>query len=203
MVAVAAAVWVVAASMNQAQVTAPPGGTKVAVVDLVRVFNEFEQTEVLNQKMTEYRGQLSERVEGRMEKIEQQKKLLDAYTADTPEWYEQWKKYRKAMFDYRVWEMTEQDLITDSHRRWIKRTYQTVTDEIAKVARQRGYELVVTQEEINLDVRETKTLLQQLVNRKVVFADPKVDLTEEVLRNLNADFKKAGGADSIDFMPGN
>ena len=37
----------------------------------------------------------------------------------------------------------------------------------------------------------------QILNRKVVYSEPTVDLTEEVLANLNDAFIKAGGVTSV------
>ena len=55
----AVTVWAVSAGLNHAQSAVPAGGTKVGVVDLFRVFNEFDQTEALNEKLQQYKSELA------------------------------------------------------------------------------------------------------------------------------------------------
>ena len=39
---------------------------------------------------------------------------------------------------------------------------------------------------------------QQILNRKVVYSDAAIDVSDEVLANLNAAFEKAGGEKAIE-----
>lgn len=198
--AMAAAVCVVSAGLNHAQSAGTDRrGTRVAVVDLVQVFNDFEQTRVLNEKMREHRIRLSEEADRRMQEINQEQAALEALNPNAPAFINLRRKIRDEMFNFRVWEMIEQDNLTETHRRWVKRTYEMITEEIARVAQRKGFDMVMTTEELDLDVQDTKTLVQQLINRKVIYSDPSFDLTREVLSNLNDSFAQAGGAHSIDF----
>ena len=80
---------------------------------------------------------------------------------------------------------------------WIEQTYATATRCIADVAKERGIQVVITREELNTSVQDTNVLRTQILTRKVVYYDPALDLTSEVLTRLNAAFLKAGGAKSI------
>jgi hypothetical protein len=74
-----------------------------------------------------------------------------------------------------------------------------VTRKVEEIAQREGYELVVTQEDFDPSAREIPALLQQILNRKVVYSHNSIDLTQRVLIELNDDFQKAGGAKSINF----
>lgn len=182
-------VWTVSTRLNHAQpAAAPAGGTKIAVVDLVRVFNDFEQTKLVNQKMQETRRELGLQADDKMKKINAEKAALDAFTPDSPDWHQRRKRVRQMLYDYQIWEQLKKDWITEDHILWAKKTYQMVTDEIARVAKTKGFQLVITQETIDTNVTDWKVLYQQMLNRKVVYAEPVIDLTNEVLANLNASF---------------
>lgn len=194
----AAAVWTVSTRYNHAQSAGfAAGGTRVAVVDLVRAFNEFEQTKVVNDKMQEDRTRVALEADSKMQEIDADKAALNAFTPDSAEWYQRNKKLKAKMLNYRVWEELEKDRIGEEHLRWAKKTYAMVTDEIARVAKAQEVQLVVTREDVVANVKDANVLYQQMLNRKVVYSDPAIDLTDEVLANLNAAFLKAGGANSV------
>jgi Skp family chaperone for outer membrane proteins len=192
-----------AANLIFARNEMPTGGTRVGVVDLVAIFNDFQQTKVLNQKMQEHRNQLGQEADRRMQEINAKRAALAGFTPDTPDWFKRNEELKKMRFDYRVWEAFEEEELAEHHLRWIRRTYDAVTDEIADVARQHGVHLVVTREELDTPPNtDTKTMVEalfrQILARKVVYSEPAIDLSQVVLANLNGKFERAGGARTVD-----
>lgn len=66
-----------------------------------------------------------------------------------------------------------------------------VTDQVAAVAKAHGVELVLTREELDTPnttdtTKQMQATLQQILNRKVVYSDPTLDVTDEVLKKLDA-----------------
>lgn len=175
--------------------------TRVAVVDIVKIFDTFEQTVVLNKKLDAHTKMLGEEAEKKAKQTEAEQKALEAYAPDSADWYKQNEKVKKMVFENEVWRQLERDQIAESHKRWVLRTYNSMIGEIEKVAKTRGIDVVLTRERLKGDVGDSKAVLAQILNIKVVYADssPNIDLTEEVLANLNADFQKRGGAAAIEF----
>ncbi len=195
--------WMVSTAFSASSSEAPAGGTRVAVIDLVRVFNEFKQTRALNQKMQEYRTKLGEEKDKRIQDINAGKAALDAFTPDSSDWYKRNEELKKQRFSFEVWQAIEMDNLAAHHLRWTKRTYQMVTEQIAAIAKRRGAHLVITREEIDTpSTTDTAKLLQamdqQILNRKVVYSDPAIEISDEVLAELNAAFEKAGGEKALD-----
>ena len=207
--ATAAVIWLGSTAVNQAAqnkpaaavAAAPAGGTRIAVVNIVRVFDTFEQTVVLNKMRQAYTKALSEQAEKKMKEIQAEQEMLTALAADSAEWYAQNQKIKKMVFETEVWRQIERDNIGESHKSWVQRTYQMMKDEIEKLAKARGIDIVLTKEELKADLGDSKALLAQILNIKVVYAssNPAVDLTDEVLINLNAEFQRRGGAAAIEF----
>lgn len=199
--AAAVVVWGLSAAINHA---AGPAGavapTAVAVVNLVEVFNQYEKTKVVNQKLADHRNNLGQEAERKQAKIKALRDTRDAFNVDSKEWYTKDEELRKAQFEFGVWESLEKDRVMEAHKRWTKLTYKTITDEIQRVAKTRGYHMVITSEELDEETDDIKVLLRQIFNRKVVYADGSVDITSEVLRSLNAEFEKSGGAKSVEFL---
>jgi Skp family chaperone for outer membrane proteins len=103
------------------------------------------------------------------------------------------------MIEYQVWKMTKQDEVGAAHLRWVNKTYKKVEEEVARAAKAKGFQLVVTREDLDTSITDSKTMLKQIISRKVIYSEPSIDITDEVLANLNAAFVKDGGAKSIDF----
>jgi len=198
-------IWTATAGREASAAAVSANGTRVAVVDLVRIFNEIKQTRAVNQKMDEHKNLLGQERDRRQQEISGLKKALDAINPDTADWYKRNEELKKKRFEYEVWQAVELDNIGNRHHAWVKRIYNTITEEVARVARQHGFQLVVTREEIETPSttdpsKLMQAMLQQIMNRKVVYADPAIDLTDEVIRNLDAAFEKAGGIKSLDPM---
>ena len=128
----AGAVWAITAGINHAQTPgAAPGPSRVAVVNLVRVFNEFEQTKVLNQKMQEHLDKLTAEAAKKAEAINVERDTLDAVAPNTAKWFTQSEKIQKMTIEARVWEEVAKGRIAQNHRRWVMLTYEALMTEIA------------------------------------------------------------------------
>jgi Skp family chaperone for outer membrane proteins len=198
----AAIVWALSNTVNLAQNASSSGaaGSQVACVNLVHIFDNFEQTKVLNQKRLEDMKELDQVRQEKAKDIQAEKDALEAYSPDSAEYFKRSKKLKKMQYDFEVWKRLEQDRIAEAYLHWYRKTYKMMMQEIEQVAKKRGVDLVVTQEDLNLrEAQDVKSLIQQIFLRKVVYNSPRVDLTEQVLSNLNAEFAKAGGADSVEF----
>lgn len=196
----AVAVWAVSTRLDHAQSTSPPASNApVGVVNLVRVFNEFDQTQTLNQKMQEETNRVKLDADKRMQEIQAEEAALQAFTPDSADYYKRSQKLKRMRLEQKVELALEQDRIGEAYLHWVKQTYRMVSEEIAQVARSRGIAVVVTEDEVDTSVTDPKLLQQLILNRKVIYSDPQVDMTDEVLSNLNAAFAKAGGPASVKF----
>jgi Skp family chaperone for outer membrane proteins len=193
-------VWLASTGLNDASAQGgPPGGTRVAVVNLVQVFNAYQQTLALNRALTAHREQLGQEAQKRKAAIDAQRVKRDAFNSDTKEWHRENKEYKRMRFDFGIWEAMEKDDVVTAHKEWIKRTYNAITAEVARVAKTRGIQLVLTSEDLEEETEDATVLMRQIFNRKVVYADSSIDISAEVLRNLDAAFEKAGGDKAIQF----
>jgi Skp family chaperone for outer membrane proteins len=72
--------------------------------------------------------------------------------------------------------------------RYTKEVYQDVLDAVDKVAKERGYQLVLFKESANLTSRTYDELLEQIARRKVLYSDSSLEITDDVLKRLNRDY---------------
>jgi Skp family chaperone for outer membrane proteins len=72
--------------------------------------------------------------------------------------------------------------------RCTKEVYLDVLDAVEKVAKERGFQLVLFKESPDQATRNYDELLEQVSRRKVLYSDPSLDITNEVLKRLNRDY---------------
>ena len=68
----------------------------------------------------------------------------------------------------------------------------------AKVAQERGFDVVMTTETLDSDVPDANALKQQIRLRHVIYANPGVDLTQDVLGRLNRNYADQGKKPNVD-----
>jgi len=179
---------------------APPGGTRVAVVDLVTVFNEYELTKTLNERMSDLEASLRDQDQKKVAEIDAQTKAAQVFQPDSAEYVKANKELFELKVRYQVWKGSTQDEVGQKHLAWVNYTYSKVEAEVAAMAKARGFQLVVTREDLDTSVTDSKVMLKQIIGRKVIYSDQSIDLTKDVLTNLNNAFnQKDGGAKAIDF----
>lgn len=196
------AVWAGVATWNRvadAQATSPPPACCVAVVDIVKVFNDFDQTKVLNQKMSALEADLQAQDQRKTQELETQKASLKAFAPGSAEYKKANDDLNRMMVEYQVWKLTKQQEMSEGHLRWVNRTYDSVEKQVSAIAKARGLQIVVTREDLDRSVSDSKVMLKQIVSRRVIYHDPSVDISDAVLAGLNEAFAKAGGAKSVEF----
>jgi len=190
--------WALTANVNQAQTAVTStNGAWVGVVDLVRVFNDFEQTKALNAELDRYKSGIASEQQSREEKLSVERQTLQGFAPDSAEYKQRSKAFKKMMIDYQAWLTVEREVLKEEHFRWIERTYRTITDAIAQVAQSKGVQVVLTREELDTSVADATVLQKQILNRKVIYYDQTLDLTDTVLTVINDAFSRAGGAKTI------
>ena len=199
---VAGLAWALASSTNLAQSPSPvPANGSIGVVDLVRVFNEFEQTRALNAELDRLRMRLSDEQQQREEKLTIEQQTLQGFSPDSAEYHQRRQAFQRMMIEYQTWLAVERDGLKDEHFRWIERTYSAVIRGIDEVAQRKGIQVVFTREELDTSVEDATVLQQQILNRKVVYFDKTLDLTDDVLTVINERFASSGGASAIRIRP--
>jgi len=174
-----------------------PAGTMIAVVDMVKVFNENDQWKAINESLKARTARSEQEAQARKEKIAAKQKEAEAYQPNTAEWTRCSEELLRIQAEAEVWLRLEKEKIDQLKAHWVQQNYADVTAAIAAIARQRGVAVVLTREEVEKDAQDSNRMFAQIINRKVVYFDPRLDITEEVFKKLNDEFKLRGGAESL------
>jgi Skp family chaperone for outer membrane proteins len=196
--AIIVAGWFTLAS-GQAQTPAPAGILPIGVVDLVKIFNDFELTKALNATLEREKRRLTEEQQKREEKLTVERDTLQGFAPDSAEYRKRSGELKTLVINYQAWLTGERESLKDAHRRWIERTYADITKAVEQVAKSKGLQLVLTREELETNVDDVTVLQKQILNRKVLYYEASMDISDSVLAAANDAFAKAGGAGAIKF----
>jgi Skp family chaperone for outer membrane proteins len=197
MLTILPAAALIAAAVTQSRAPAEQtkaSASKIAVVDIVKVFNSYEQTKKLNELFDQKRESIKLEADKRRDVILGKRKNLESYKPDHPDYKALSEEAVRLEIDMKVWLQVMEQEIKDKHKFWLQKTYENICDVVATTAAKRGFELALTYEEINAaEIPDSNALRQQIVRRNVIYAAAQVDLTDEVLNELNLKFKSSGG----------
>lgn len=182
----------------QDQQTAEPN---IAVVNLAQVFDGYRMTKDLEQQFDNRRRAIGDQAENRRFAVEKQLAALQAFDPASRDYAERREELRRMEFEFKVWVSMEEQRLKDEHMGWLRRIYDDVREVVADVARARGIDLILTYDELSPDVPDSLALRREILLKKVLYFNDRVDLTAEVLGRLNERYQDRGGAASLRQPP--
>ena len=181
---------------------------RIAVVNPSRIFNEMKETKSLNDKMNGEMAKFEATRRQKVEAIDQLKKSRNDMRPDHPQYEELNNQLVAASADAEVWMKTQAIVNDQRQKRQTKIIFEKVQAAVGEVARQRGIDLVIADTKDVLpdgpelekaDIRAVKAAIYQ---KDVLFASDRLDISSDVLANLDAKFQAGAGAAPAAAGPG-
>jgi len=164
-----------------AQPKEPPPPARVAVVDVASLFRNYK-------KASDYAGtqrveaqRLQAEDETRRAAIVKESNALSELKPGSPDAVKQEEKVEWMGMEYRNWQTMQQ---ARQERQILQRTremYDDIVQTTAAAARRAGYNFVMTKEPADMPMRSA----EEYVRTKILYADNTVDITADVLIQLN------------------
>jgi Skp family chaperone for outer membrane proteins len=193
--AVMAAVVLFIRSGNAAQKNSPVP-TKVAVVDIVKVFNDYQRTKEINERLNKEQVELQNQRKQKIDRVEALKAQLDSLHPDSKDYYQREKELLELSIELKNF--------TDIKAEEVKREFRVMTEDIygemiktiESVAKDAGYDLVLYLDLMDIHGDSFPALLEKIRERKVLYSTKEIDITQNVLDNLNQTYKLKGPSSS-------
>jgi len=162
---------------------------KVAVCNLQQVFEEYDRATKLNEDFKERQNSIEAEIKARQNAIDETRKMLKHYKAGSEQAEKVQEKAQRQLIELNVYrEIQTQSLVRD-HARLTKEMFGEITEAISKVAKRKGFELVLHLEPRKLEGNNARDLRAQMINRKVLHNDSAIDLTGNVIQELNESYR--------------
>lgn len=176
-------------------------GESLAVLDVARVFEQYEMTRDLERLFDEQRRALAAEADKRRESMDQMRRALAAFDPASEDFARREQELVKAEVDFQVWSTYEERRLKNNHKNWLMHIYRNTQSVVADVAKSRGFDLVITYDRLADDAPDSTTLRQQILLQKVIYHSDRVDITEDVLKKLNSAYQARGSIRSLSEAP--
>lgn len=185
------------ASGQQAQPAA--SNTTVAVVNMTLIFEKAQKVQDLQRIFGQEKIKLEKESDSRKEKIMLLQKELDsgAFAQNGPDYQDRLSKLERENLelelDLRKW---NRRLMID-RKKYFEEIYLEVSLACQDVALSNGIDIVLSDNPIAFDVPDAPALINQILQKKVVYASPRTDMTLTVLERFDNEYLRKGGAATI------
>jgi outer membrane protein len=187
---IAALLGLIALTSSAAMAAEP---TKIAVANTAKIFSEMQELKDLKTKMESERKLLEGVDRETREKINALKSARDALKSDTPQYQDKNAELLKAAIEYETWGKLNQANFQREQKLQMKMLFKRIEDAVTEVAKQKGFDLVLTDQRPDLpdDIENISVdQLRSLINaRSVLFASEKVDISNDVLAALDSKYR--------------
>ena len=122
----------------RAQVGGTPPTGRIACVDVVQVFNEFQRQKDLTEEMRELQDRLNEENKQRRQKIDALQAEIDKLDPDDPAYVTRMREMLAMQIDYKNWVDLKQADMSREVGVWSVRIYREILKAVEELARRRG-----------------------------------------------------------------
>jgi len=181
--------------LSQAQQAGSNPGSRMGVIDMAKVLSECQEAldreKLIGEKRQAVRSKLSEMAE---EASNLRQELENVLKPGTAEYHKQLQKWFDQMALQEAYEKGQTQAFTADAQAWMEVFYQKVEAEVAALAQQQGFSLVLDKDRLPLTARSASELSALIRTRKVIYADSALDLTSQVMEKLDAAYQREKAA---------
>jgi len=174
---------------------------KIAVCNPMKVLQSMQEFKDLEAKTKADTQQISAQLTAKKDAIKTMQDSLNLLLPDSPQYAQQNEDLLKASIDYKnTVDLANQHMMRQQ-KLHVKALFDKIQDESGKIAQAKGYTMVISSHQPdvenldNIDLQNLATAL--VIQRVVLYSDPKLDITQDVLVALDKDYNAAGSGGTV------
>lgn len=192
-VAIAAGVLLMQRDAVEAQDSGQARGA-TAVVDLEAVVQRLAEQEEFRGALEKRQNTIKQRQQAEQAEVENLQNALRVLKPGSDDHTKKQEELMQRVIEYQAWLQFEQQRLQRDSTTHIMNLYRKSSAAASELAKSGGYEvLLFRQGEPDYSQLQAKELSTVIQNRKVLWADPKVDLTDQVVQQMNNAYANRGG----------
>ncbi len=185
------------AMTERIQAQSGAGGARVACVDVMKVINEYQRSKDLREEIAATEQELNAENERRRAEIDERLAAVEKLDADEPTRAERMRALRQMTIEYKVWGEVKETDMTAEIARWSVKIYREVQDAVAKVAQEKGYDVVLYLGDFTPQSMDPQQIQEQVRRNKVLYCADHANLTQEVLDEINKTYRSQPQVDML------
>jgi Skp family chaperone for outer membrane proteins len=166
---------------------------KIAVANAGKIFSDIKEKKDWEQKMLQDQKTLQDTAFQKQQKVKSLQEQRDNLRTDSPQYADKDKELQSAKIDLEVWAQIQQAESQRTNKLQTKALFDKIVNSVAAVATAKGIDLVIADQhpEVPDNFMEQATLeqvRQMLGTRNVLYSSPQVDITQDVITQMDADY---------------
>jgi outer membrane protein len=171
---------------------------RIAVVKTGRVFLEMRETQELRASLESEGNRLKNEEKQKRDAIQSLQNERNQLKPDSPKWDELNNRLMDQTLEFQLWVQQTKARAERSQKRQVKALFDQIQQAVEAVAQREGYDLILADQHPelpdNLDQVNIDQVRALLNSRTILFAANRIDVSDAVLKELDARFKSRGGS---------
>lgn len=166
---------------------------KIGIVDISSVFEKYQKRIDLNQKLKEQEKEFQDEVNKKRKEIidlDEETQLLDLGSESRSNNENMLERKNVELEGYA--KFAERQLLK-KYKNFFENIYEEVVQKVEEIGKQEGFDLIIKKEDSNLKSGQISDLQFKIGIRTVLYHSDSVDITLDVIENLNASYSKEKG----------
>ncbi len=163
---------------------------KIGVVDISGVFEKYQKRIDLDQELKEQEQGFQDEINKKRKEIidlDEETQLLDLGSESRSKNENLLERKNVELEGYA--KFAERQLLK-KYKNFFENTYQEVVQKVEEIGKQNNFDLIIKKEEPNLESGQISDLQFKIGIRTVLYHSESVDITSDVIDNLNASYSK-------------
>ncbi|MDH3585361.1 MAG: OmpH family outer membrane protein [Phycisphaerae bacterium] len=171
------------------------GGAKpasVAVIDVQAVFGKLEEKAAIEADIQVQADRIQKEEQERQTEVKALQSDLNILRPESPAYNQTQEKLNKKLIEFEVWRQYTRKQLESENTIRIESLYRKVVDAVGSAAKRQGYDLVLYKDQTTpVRGKSQQEVAAKIQLRKVLYSDARLDITEPITQQLNAEYKKA------------
>ncbi|HMN96177.1 MAG TPA: OmpH family outer membrane protein [Phycisphaerales bacterium] len=168
----------------------------VATVDLEKVYAALDEQAAADASVEALALTMNRDAESRRESIERLRGELEAFRPGSAAHKETLKRLELELLNYNVMVDFNRQRIEARRAEFIRNIYASIKQTLRSMSEERSIDIVFLDDSIpQIEPADAQRTMQQISARRMLYSSPKLDLSDELIGRMNAEFRarKAGG----------
>ena len=166
---------------------------KVATTNVMKVFNEIQETKDLNAKMQNEVKNVDAQNQEKKLKLRDLQSARDALKQDSPQYETKSQELTQAIIEYQAWFQITQANLARTQKLQTLQLFNKIQAAVAEVATQKGVDLVLAEQRPelpeNFEQLKVEEVRSWITARNVLYMNNAIDISSDVITNLDQKYK--------------
>jgi len=161
------------------------GGTRIGVVDVRKIFQDCKRNVRYREEVIAERGRIIAELDGLSREIEAERAGLKALREVSDDYMASMKEILEKQARLQSQQEFHKLRGEYKEKRWTEGLYKDILRETGEVAKQRGLDLVLEKDEVELPAPSANELMLTIRTHKLLYSGGCLDITDEVMARVD------------------